>query len=52
MFIQTKKLETEKALKKTENIYDTTISILSRSEKDKLQHNAALSIAQERLDKN
>ena len=53
VYSELKNWKQEKALKKTENIYDTTISILSRSEKDRTStHNAALSIAQERLDKN
>ena len=53
VYSELKNWKQEKALKKTENIYDTTISILIRSEKDGTStHNAALSIAQERLDKN
>ena len=53
VYSELKNWKQEKALKKTEKIYDTTISILSRSEKEGTStHNSALSIAQERLDNN
>ena len=50
VYSELKNWNQEKTLKKTENIYDTTISILSRSKKEDIStHKAALSIAKERL---
>jgi len=50
VYSELKNWDQEKTLKKTENIYDTTISILSRSKKEDIStHKAALSIAKERL---
>ena len=50
VYSELKNWNQEKTLQKTENIYDTTISILSRSEKEDIStHQAALSIAKERL---
>ena len=50
VYSELKNWNQEKTLKKTENIYDTTISILSRSKKEDIStHEAALSIAKERL---
>ena len=50
VYSELKKFNQEKALQKTEEIYETTISILQKSEKENISsHAAALSIAQERL---
>ena len=50
VYSELKNWNQEKTLKKTENIYDTTISILSRSDAEDIStHKAALSIAKERL---
>ena len=50
VYSELKNWNQEKTLQKTENIYDTTISILSRSKKEEIStHQAALSIARERL---
>ena len=50
VYSELKKYDQEKALKKTEEIYNTTISILDKSKKENISsHSAALSIAQERL---
>ena len=50
VYSELKQFDQEKALKKTEEIYNTTISILDKSEKENIStHSAALSIAQERL---
>lgn len=50
VYSELKNWDQEKALRKTENIYDTTISILSRSKKEDIStHEAALTIAKERL---
>ena len=50
VYSELKNWNQEKTLKKTENIYDTTISILSRSSAEDIStHKAALSIAKERL---
>ena len=50
VYSELKNWNQEKTLKKTENIYDTTISILSRSDTEDIStHKAALSIAKERL---
>ena len=50
VYSELKKWDQNKTLQKTENIYDTTISILSRSKIEKIStHEAALSIAKERL---
>ncbi len=50
VYSELKQFNQEKALKKTEEIYNTTISILDKSEKENIStHSAALSIAQERL---
>ena len=52
VYSELKKWDKEKTLRMTENIYDTTISILKRSEKEDIStHKAALSIAKERLNK-
>lgn len=50
VYSELKKFDQEKALNKTEEIYNTTISILDKSKKEDISsHSAALSIAQERL---
>ena len=50
VYSELKKFNQEKALRKTEEIYETTISILKKSEKENISsHTAALSIAEERL---
>jgi len=50
VYSELKKLNQDKALQQTEEIYETTISILKKSEKENISsHAAALSIAQERL---
>ncbi len=50
VYSELKKFNQEKALQKTEEIYETTISILQKSEKENISsHAAALSIAEERL---
>ena len=50
VYSELKKFNQEKALQKTEEIYETTISILQKSDKENISsHAAALSIAQERL---
>ena len=50
VYSELKNFDEDKALRKTEEIYNTTISILNKSEKENIStHSAALSIAQERL---
>ena len=52
VYSELKRWDKEKTLRKTENIYETTISILKRSEEQDIStHKAALSIAKERINK-